>query len=192
MTKKTKEEVLEEFRCGSIQDAAIAVIARKGLAGATMQDIADEAGVAKGTVYVYFQDRNELLTKTANRAVERLLTEIDSVFDNSGSLDQRLCRIVSRQLQFFDENRELFHAYNALMRGRKTQSSARYVERIERLLAEAKERGELRDIDPSYAAPIVADCIRGVIVRRIEDNTPTPREEVTRLVVSFVLRGIQA
>jgi AcrR family transcriptional regulator len=192
MAKKTKEEVLEEFRCGSIQDAAIAVIARKGLAGATMQDIADEAGVAKGTVYVYFQDRNELLTKTANRAVEQLLAQIDSVFDSSGSLDQRLCRIVSRQLQFFDENRELFHAYNALMRGRKTQSSARYVARIERLLAEAKERGELRDIDPSYAAPIVADCIRGVVVRRIEDNTQTPREEVTRLIVSFVLRGIQA
>ncbi len=46
---KTKEQILQEFRIQTIQDAAARVIASKGLNGATMQAIADAAGIAKGT-----------------------------------------------------------------------------------------------------------------------------------------------
>ena len=57
-TSKSKEEVVHDFRVQSIQDAAMRVIARKGMAAATMQEIAEEAGVAKGTIYLYFRDRD--------------------------------------------------------------------------------------------------------------------------------------
>jgi len=55
---KTKADVVEEFRKESICDAAMRVVARKGMKNVTVQDIADEAGVAKGTVYIYFQSRD--------------------------------------------------------------------------------------------------------------------------------------
>src|SRR6188768_1144268 len=114
MARKTKEEVLEEFRCSSICEAAMNVIARKGVADATMQEIAEEAGVAKGTLYVYFRDRDELLTKTANHAFAQLVTELDTAFRAPGTFEQRLTAVISRQLAFFDDNRELFRAYIAL------------------------------------------------------------------------------
>jgi len=57
---RSKEEVVQEFRVQSIRDAAMRVIARKGMAAATMQEIADEAGVAKGTIYLYFRDKESL------------------------------------------------------------------------------------------------------------------------------------
>ncbi|MGZ7032185.1 MAG: helix-turn-helix domain-containing protein, partial [Thermoanaerobaculia bacterium] len=41
-----------EFRTQTICDAAMRVVARKGVRNVTVQDIADEAGVAKGTVYI--------------------------------------------------------------------------------------------------------------------------------------------
>ena len=66
---KSKEEVVQEFRIQSIQDATMRVIARKGMAAATMQEIADEAGVAKGTIYLYFRDRDELVEKTFETAM---------------------------------------------------------------------------------------------------------------------------
>ena len=47
------------------------VIARKGMAAATMQEIADEAGVAKGTIYLYFRDRDELVEKTFETAMQQ-------------------------------------------------------------------------------------------------------------------------
>lgn len=45
----TKKHVVEEFRCRAICDAAMRVVGRKGLVRATVEDIAREAGVAKGT-----------------------------------------------------------------------------------------------------------------------------------------------
>src|SRR5690349_3724427 len=114
MSRKTKGEVVEEFRCASIQDAAMAVIARKGIDETTIQDIADEAGIAKGTVYLYFRDRDELLAKTANRAFEKLVAELEPTFNAPGSFADRLLAVVQRQLKFFDDNRMLFRASLAL------------------------------------------------------------------------------
>ena len=54
---KSKEDVVQEFRVQSIQEAAIRVISRKGMAAATMQEIAAEAGVAKGTIYLLPRSR---------------------------------------------------------------------------------------------------------------------------------------
>lgn len=195
MAPKTKEEVLEEFRCASIQDAAMAVIARKGIADTTMQDIAAEAGIAKATLYVYFRDRDELLTKTASCAYDKLVAELELAFQAPGTLHERLSGVANRQLRFFDENRELFRAYLALshspMRKPRTGSYGRYMELLEGLFTEARERGEIRDVDPREIASVYADCFRGILIRRLESKSRTPREEQAAFLVSMLLRGIQ-
>jgi AcrR family transcriptional regulator len=92
MSRKTKEEVLEEFRIASIQEAAMAVIGRKGIDDTTIQDIADEAGIAKGTVYVYFRDREELLAKTGDRLFENLLNELIPGVRSRGAVRREIAR----------------------------------------------------------------------------------------------------
>jgi AcrR family transcriptional regulator len=200
MTRKTKEEVLEEYRCSSICEAAMSVIARKGVADATMQEIADEAGIAKGTLYIYFRDKDELLTKTADGAYARLIAELDAAFNSKGPLEERLTAIVVRQLEFFDQHRELFRAYIALLqrdgathlRKPRMTAHASYVEQLELLFAEAVERGEVRDVEPRQLAALYSDCVRGVIVRRIEEKSKRAKEEQASFLVSFFLRGVQA
>ena len=191
--KRTKEEVIEEFRCASIQDAAMSVIARKGIGAATMQGIAAEAGIAKGTIYAYFRDRDELLTKTAARAYERLVAELATAFEAKGSLEERLTGVVLRQLQFFDEHRELFRAYRALSNGDGAalrKSKKVYLERVERMFADAKASGEVRSVDPRELAAVFVDCVRGVVIRRLEEKAKSSREEQAALVVELLLRGM--
>ena len=199
MARKTKEEVLEEFRCSSICEAAMNVIARKGVADATMQEIADEAGVAKGTLYVYFRDRDELLTRTADGAYDRLIAQLDDAFNSQAPLEERLTAIVMRQLQFFDDNRELFRAYIALLQRdgamplRKSRMTAygRYVERLQQLFAEAIGKGEIRGGEARELASLFSDCVRGVIIRRIEEKSKRAKEEQAGFIVGFFLRGVQ-
>lgn len=173
----------------------MAIIARKGVADATMQEIADEAGIAKGTLYVYFRDRDELLAKTAARAYDRLIASLQPAFASPGTLEERLTTIVLQQLRFFDEHRELFGAYIALTQRdgkhakKRTGSHAVYIEQLERLFAEAQQRGESR-VDARDAAAMYADVVRGIVVRRIEEKSKTPREEQAAFVVSLLLRGI--
>src|SRR5258706_12398395 len=57
---KTKQEVVSEFRCGTILEAARKIFAKKGYEAATVDDVAEAAGVAKGTLYLYFRSKREL------------------------------------------------------------------------------------------------------------------------------------
>lgn len=56
---KTKQQVVSEFRRTAIVDAARTVFARKGFARGIMDEIANEAKMAKGTVYLYFRSKKE-------------------------------------------------------------------------------------------------------------------------------------
>lgn len=191
MSRKTKEEVVGEFRCASIQDAAMAVIARKGIEETTIQDVADEAGIAKGTVYLYFRDRDELLSRTANRAFEKLIAELEPTFNSDGSFAERLMKLVLRQLEFFDDNRALFRASLALNHQKpKTGPYAQYSALLQKMFADAVASGEMRELDPIAIAAVYRDCMRGVIVRRIEQKPKTTREEDAQFIVSILLRGI--
>lgn len=201
MTRKTKEEVIEEFRCGSIQDAAMRVIARKGIDETTIQDIADEAGIAKGTVYVYFRDREELLARTADRLFEQLLSELGPAFTAENSFEARIRALVLKQLRFFDEHRALFRATLALSQRdaeqhkAKTRSFAEYMAKVEQMFAEAHANGEIREFDPLTMAAVYRDCVRGVIVRRLDPKSQKTRknaEDDAEMIVSILLRGILA
>lgn len=56
-------------RPDEILEAALEVFGTKGLAGARMADIADRAGVAKGTVYLYFETKDELFRAVVRKSI---------------------------------------------------------------------------------------------------------------------------
>src|SRR4051795_12277560 len=103
---KSKEDVVQEFRVQSIQEAAIRVISRKGMAAATMQEIAEEAGVAKGTIYLYFRDRDELVEKTFENALTQLHARVDAALDAELPFEQKLRAMLAAVCGFFRENAE--------------------------------------------------------------------------------------
>src|SRR5512141_1333187 len=100
----TKKQVVEEFRCRAIRDAAMRVVGRKGLEKATVDDIAREAGVAKGTLYLYFRSRDEILEKTIGAAVDELLERLQRATDGTGPFAGALERLLTAQFAYFDEN----------------------------------------------------------------------------------------
>src|SRR3982751_3620340 len=111
---KSKEDVVQQFLVQSIQEAAIRVISRKGMASATMQEIAEEAGVAKGTIYLYFKDRDELVEKTFDRAITELHKQIDAALESEGKFEQKLRAVLAAEMAFFREHREFFRLYISL------------------------------------------------------------------------------
>jgi AcrR family transcriptional regulator len=70
--KDRKRQVVLEFRRSEILSAATKVFGSKGFEGTRMEDIAAEADLAKGTVYVYFQSKDEIY----EAVVEQVLAEI--------------------------------------------------------------------------------------------------------------------
>src|SRR5262245_49087289 len=153
---KSKEEVVQEFRIQSIRDAAIRVIARKGMAAATMQEIADEAGVAKGTIYLYFRDRDDLVEKTFENAMTDLHRKVDEALEKEGTFEDKFRAVLAAQIGYFQANREFFRLYISLrypegtaqqQRRQKRHCQPQYQSRVARfaaVLEEAMNRGEIR------------------------------------------------
>src|ERR1700690_1705341 len=84
------------------------------MASATMQEIAEEAGVAKGTIYLYFRDREELVEKTFETAIVELHKQVDAALESDGSFEERLRAMTKAKLAFFNQNREFFRLYHTL------------------------------------------------------------------------------
>lgn len=196
--RKTKGQVVEEFRIQSIHEAAVRVIARKGLAQTTMQDIADEAGIAKGTIYLYFQDRTRLLESLADATFHRLTAQVCPIFDHPVSVAERIETVVRTQLLFFEENQEFFRVFQSFvgdpdMRCRREQNPGwlGYLSRLEQLLAEGMRKREIRKQDPQRLAAFIADAFRALVLRRMLDaGASPPVDQDVQLVVSTILHGM--
>lgn len=206
MAAKSKEEVVQEFRIHSIQDAAMRVIARKGMAAATMQDIAEEAGVAKGTIYLYFRDRDELVEKTFETAITQLHQRIDEAWLTPGSFEEKLRAILAAKFNFFRENREFFRLYASLRlpegtltderRDRQRRSGscqAQYRARIDLMaqtLGEAMERGDIRQMNPHRLAIFIIEGSNALVIERVMEDQSPPEAEDVELITSVIVDGI--
>jgi TetR/AcrR family transcriptional regulator, fatty acid metabolism regulator protein len=200
---RSKEEVVQEYRIASIQDATMRVISRKGMAAATMQEIAEEAGVAKGTIYLYFRDRDELVEKTFETAMEKLFVQIDEALDRDISFEDKLRAVMAAQLAFFSQNREFFRLYLSLRmpegtpaQQRRQQRTCRpqYRQRVDKLaevLMQAISRGELREVDAERLALFIIEGSTAVILERLTEKTSPAENADVELLVGLILDGIR-
>ena len=199
---KSKEEVVQEFRVQSIQEAAIRVISRKGMAAATMQEIAAEAGVAKGTIYLYLRDREELVEKTFETAIGLLHNRLDAALDGDGSFEERLRSLITAHLTFFSENREFFRLYHSLRmpQGSATQQRRQKricqpqfrarVDRLAEVLKQAMDAGDVRRLDPHRLALFLTEGTIAIVLERLSEDPPPPENDDVALIVSTLLDGI--
>lgn len=179
------------------------VIARKGMAAATMQEIAEEAGVAKGTIYLYFRDRDELVEKTFETAMEKLFVQIDDALDRDMSFEEKLRAVMSAQLTFFSQNREFFRLYLSLRmpegtpaQQRKQQRACRpqYRQRVDKfadVLKQAIARGELREVDADRLSLFIIEGSTAVILERLTEKTSPVETADVELLVSLILDGVR-
>ncbi|HEX9406569.1 MAG TPA: TetR/AcrR family transcriptional regulator [Thermoanaerobaculia bacterium] len=195
---KSKEEVVQEYRVQSIQDATMRVIARRGMTAATMQEIADEAGVAKGTIYLYFRDRDELVEKTFDRAITELHQRLDAALESEGSFEQKLRAVLAAEMLFFREHREFFRLYISLRYPegkRQKRTCPQYQTRLARVavvLEQAMERGEIRRMDPARLALFISEGISAVIIQRVIDESPPPEAADIDLLAGAIVDGIRS
>jgi AcrR family transcriptional regulator len=196
----TKKQVVEEFRCRAIRDAALRVVGRKGLEKATVDDIAREAGVAKGTLYLYFRSRDEIIEKTIGAAVDDLLARLKRAADGPGPgpFAEALERILTAEFAYFDENRDFFRLYFAsgeYSEDRRLRQSRRYRLHIDQLVAlikRGRRLGELKNLDPERAAIAIAGAARDFILRRIHEKEPPPPESDARFLSGVLCSGLAA
>jgi len=107
----TKKEVVQAFRTREILAAARRVLGQRGLAALTMEEIATAAGVAKGTVYLYFQGKEDLIRALVSQVADNLLRDLQAVMARPLLPQEKLTQVTTMLLKHLERERALFPAY---------------------------------------------------------------------------------
>jgi len=104
----TKSDVVVDFRRGQIVDAARQNFVKQGVSATTVDAIARTAGVAKGTVYLYFASKDELLRDILSQDLQEFHDCTVPVIRRAGSMEDRCANFIRLSLEFFDRKRDFF------------------------------------------------------------------------------------
>jgi TetR/AcrR family transcriptional regulator, transcriptional repressor for nem operon len=170
-----------DVRREQILDAAARVLVARGLAATTMAEVAEAASVAKGTVYLYFASKAELLAGLRARYFEDFAAMLDGppVGGPKGpGVAARIERLVAASYDFALANHELHHVlfHEAGFAEADTFARARTV--LAELIETGRAAGELAVADPSLATDFLLHGLHGVLVAA----THRPRSQRRRLV----------
>lgn len=145
--------------------AATTVFGSHGFAGTTMLDIANEAGVASGTVYQYFADKTDVFRFLIQDLLEQLHRETRMPADSEGRLIVR--EAVLRYLQVYRANAALFRAWWEILEPPTefTEAWVKLHNKSTRELTTVIETGKQHDI---IAADVDAETTADLIVAMFE------------------------
>ena len=108
-----------------ILDAAVQVFARKGYFGAKVAEIARQAGVADGTIYLYFHNKEDILVSLFNEVMAEHIEGARYEIARLPGAPARLRAIAARHLRLFGGNRDLAIVFQVELR-----HSTRFLERF--------------------------------------------------------------
>ena len=153
-----------------ILDAAVRVFAKKGFHATRVSEVAKAAGVADGTIYLYFKSKDELLVSLFEDRVERLLAFLHSELPKVTGAAEKLRRIIELQLGLLEGERDLAEVVTViirqstkLMKEYAAPKFTAYLDVIARVVAEGQASGELRgDLSPHLAARAIFGALDGI------------------------------
>jgi AcrR family transcriptional regulator len=179
-----------DVRRTQILDGAERVFVERGI-DAAMAEVAEVAGVAKGTVYLYFASKADLLAALRARYLERFAAAVGRALDGLHEPTTRAA-VLQFAACLFDWSQEnyalhhvLFHAAgvseeDAFERGRTLMSE---------LVRGGVESGELHTVDPDLTAQFLLDGLHGLLMATMHPPTPD-RRRFDRAVAELVPRAL--
>ena len=183
----------------AILEQAIRTFAETGFRGTDVQVIADRAGVGKGTVYRYFQNKNELFWATTLQVFLRLEQYIFAAMEGVEDPIAKLRASALAYALFFQENPhylELFVQDRAEFRDCGPESHREHHrklgDKISEIVQQGIESGQLRPVDPAHVTMAIGCLIYGTVVLGSHlshlDSRPIP--QMVEYAIDIFLRGL--
>ncbi len=182
-----------------ILDAAVFEIAQHGYYGTTVSRIAARAGVADGTIYLYFRGKQELLVAIFERAMGRFIAEGRAQLPAEGDAAETLRRIVHLHLALVGRDRDLavifqvelrhtLHFLHLLSRSRIRE----YLAILSEVITAGQRTGVFRaDLEPLLAAKAVFGVLDEMATDWILSARNTRLEAKAPLVADLLLGGLR-
>ncbi|MCS7299785.1 MAG: TetR/AcrR family transcriptional regulator [Spirochaetia bacterium] len=184
--------------------SAIELFAGKGFHETKVDEIAERSGVAKGTIYLYFSSKEDLLVNSIDYIVEKAIQNYE--IDESKSFRENLADIIRKNANFMFENlnfyKMMFMSMYRVRNGddfnKRRRDTARVTDRIRLLLQKGIEEGEVRrDMSLDNLSTIITNLILSslmhILVKIVFDGMDS-REEIENFLEdthSFIISAVR-
>jgi TetR/AcrR family transcriptional regulator len=195
--KLARKKMLHAYTKQDILKAAIDIIASKGVQNLTMDRVATEAGVAKGTLYIHFKNKKQIFEAAIKESIVPLIEEQSSIMESDLPPDKKLEKVSRSHLEFFNKHKKLYRALlysrNSAHDGRNRYNSSEYrgiIKKTSAVVEEGIALGLFQPADPTKVAAMFIEVIIAVAIQRLFSDVPTPIADDVRLITGFTMHGI--
>ncbi|MEW8955257.1 TetR/AcrR family transcriptional regulator [Clostridium sp.] len=181
----------------AIFQSAVKVFSNSGYSGATMDDIALAAGVAKGTLYYHFKSKEEIFNYIMSEGMDLIKDEVKSAADAEENVLLKMRTMVRIQLKLVYENKDFFKVIMSQVWGQELrQLELRkllqgYLEIIEGYLEEAMEHGVIKKGDSKFMAYTFFGTLCSAAIYELINSKDTDIDGLIDSLMEYVLKGIQ-
>ncbi len=187
----------KEEKKRKIIDAAIKIFARNGYFNSRVSEIAKEAGVADGTIYIYFSSKEELLSAIFDEALQVFVEESKNTLKEIDDPIEKLKKIVCLHLKHLGSNRDLAMVFqiefrhNIVFMERLTKTRlADYFKIIEGVILEGQQKGLFKELNPRFCAKILFGIIDEMVTSWLIANKNYKLEKDADILVNTFVYGI--
>ncbi len=159
----------------AILDAALRLFVERGFHGTAVPEVAQEAGVAAGTIYHYFESKTALVNALYRREKEKVSRAIHAAFPATGSPREQFGAIWREMARYATENPQAFAFLELHHHGSYLDADNRRLDQSLRTFGAAFVRaaqgaGVLKPLDPLLMMELIFGAFIGVIRGRWEER----------------------
>lgn len=196
-TKTLARTVITDKR-EAILRAAIKVFAGKGYFNSKVADIAGEAGIADGTVYLYFKSKDEILHSIFDRTMAEFIAEGKKELAELATPEAKLHRIAELHLEKLGADRDVAIVFQVELRGStkfmqefSAAGFAEYLDLICGTIADGQASGAFRkDLKPVVCAKILYGALDEMVTNWILSNKSYPLAPMAGEVLKIFFGGV--
>jgi AcrR family transcriptional regulator len=165
-----------------------------------IDDIATAAGIAKGTVYLYFTSKEQIYLEALLEGAREIEAQSRAKMLEADTWQGKVRAYMETRLEYLTKHQDFFRIYatefrNMCMHGKamdgEIQDLIREGERqLAQVLAVAIAKDESRKVDPDMAALMISALMRGLIDRRLFGHRRTPTPEDLEFTLDCVHRAL--
>jgi AcrR family transcriptional regulator len=200
-SRATKKEIVTAFRTREILAAARTLLDQRGLEAMTMEEIAAAAGVAKGTLYLYFQSKDDLIQALITLVGENILQDVEASLVAPGTPPEKLMRVVTVLLEYLNRERLLFPIYaRELLRGeresregfhcRYQELEEEFVALVTRLFTEGIAAGQFIPANPRLLTFLIRGLVRATGYYQRAEGQADAAQEALPVILTLLSSGL--
>jgi AcrR family transcriptional regulator len=170
------DQSVTERKYDAILDAASAVFSRDGYAEASVDDVAAQAGIGKGTVYLYFKSKEELYVAALARDMRVLSGKAREEMESVAAFREKVEAFLRVRLEYCRAHEDFLRIYLSEYGSVCVNSSmGKEIRRLQRnnmkyvasVVQKAIDRHEIRKVSAPALAATIFDMARGLVERRL-------------------------